>query len=729
MIRDAVTRADGVGGRKQLDQIDNGDFCAPLKTHLHPIVGQGVPTFSRATAAWNFNEDGKLVEIPSGCARFTGARMLYNFIPQSQNLSTGWTRRGSCTVTGGQTDPRGGTTAYQINSLGQAGINDIYNITNTKMANGRPLYIGFWIKRVSTTGVLRLSNSSGTPYGRCTIDLATLPDGWIYVDKNSPYVTVTTPFVVSNAKNVGVMFTENGVLSIDLMIWGITSATLESVNQSNAANEYVSRGVLSGFYHGAGADGVKFFDTDNGGAKIGPESLRGVLIEGARTNSLLQCRDLSLPTTGTATGVRAWYADSFGSELLTNGDFSGGLSGWTNISSGTGTATLSGGGVSLVGTDGSNRGAIEQYVTGLDTSKWYVLEINVSSYTSGSITMTYHSTSGTSSFDDYYMFASAGGVVRRMLKPGTSSIYVKLFTSSTGGNAIIDDVSFKMSSVNPTLNEIGIDGVANTCTTIIAKSDGGAIYQSFTMASAARTFSAYIKRKSGTGTISLTRNGGSTWTDVTSQITADKFTRVYIRNNSVTDPICGIRLGTAGDEIVVDCAQDEAGVMESTPIITTTATVTRNGDSLTYSSLNLHTTRNTVYHESIPSDSVGALYDRRSIFLTALNNNRAGYYYQGKNAGYGDGAGVIFTGNGNYSMGDPVRAVMRWENGSPGSAFTNGFKHTDTAGNVSVTPSTVDIGTGQSTSSVFMGSVKNVKIYKRLLTDEECINSTLLGVD
>ncbi|HMX43948.1 MAG TPA: hypothetical protein PKB12_09550, partial [Elusimicrobiota bacterium] len=169
-----------------------------MKTHLHPIVGQGVPTFSRATAAWNFNENGKLVEIPSGCARFNGARMLYNFIPQSQNLSTGWTRRGSCTVTGGQTDPRGGTTAYQINSLGQAGINDIYNISNTKMANGRPLYIGFWIKRVSTTGVLRLSNSSGAPYGRCTIDLATLPDGWVYVDKNSPYVTVTTQFVVSN---------------------------------------------------------------------------------------------------------------------------------------------------------------------------------------------------------------------------------------------------------------------------------------------------------------------------------------------------------------------------------------------------------------------------------------------------------------------------------------------------------------------------------------------------
>lgn len=728
ITRDAVTRADGVGGRKHLDQVWNGDFDAPLKTHFHPVRGQGVPTFTRSTAGWYFNESGNLVEVPSGSARFTGARMVYNFIPQSENLSTGWTRRGACTVTGGQVDPRGGTTAYRINSLGQAGVDDIYYaVTQSGIANGRTLYFGFWIKRVSTTGVLRISNATSTSYGRYTIDLAGLPDAWVYVDKNSPYVVQTTPFVASNTNNVGLQFMENGVSTIDLMIWGITSTTLESINQSNAANEYVSRGVLSGFFHGSGADGVKFFDTDNGGGKIQSDVLKGILIEGTKTNSLRQNRNLSLPSTSTTSGVKVWYTDPTGPELLTNGDFSGGLTNWTNVSTGTGTATLSGGGVALSGTTSGNRGAIEQVLTGLDPSKWYTMQIELTSFTSGSITMGIGATSGMGDFEDWYVLTGAAGTHRRMIQVPAETSYVKVWTAGGGGVGTVDNISFKLSSLGPTFGETGIDGIQNTCSTLSAVSDGGAIYQNYVAAAAGKTFSVYVKRKTGTGTVSLTRDGGSSWTDVTNQITSDKFTRVAIRFTSVTDPTCGIKLGSAGDEIIVDCAQDETSESETSPIITTTATVSRNVDLLNYSSVNVHATTNTLYVDGQPSQD--ADYDRRIIAVTGATNNRAYVYYATKRGVYGTGSATTNTGSVPYNLGEKVGVILRWTNGSPGEYFCNGVKADPTASNVDVTPTTVDIGLGSSGSNVLNGNVKNVKIFRRLLTDEQCINATLLGAD
>lgn len=729
ITRDEVTRADGIGGRKHLDKVWNGDFDAPLKTDFHPVRGQGVPTFTRTTAGWYFNESGNLVEVPSGSARFTGARMVYNFIPQSENLSTGWTRRGACTVTGGQTDPRGGTTAYRINDVATAGVNDIYySVSYPSIKSTRRLYIGFWIKRVSVTGVVRFSNPDGQASGYATINLASIPDGWVYVDINSPYVTIINQFISSPSTNVcGILFSENVSTTISFMVWGITSATLESIDQSNAANEYVSRGVLSGFFHGAGADGVKFFDTDNGGAKIKSDVLKGVLIEGTKTNSLRQNRNLALPATATTSGVKAWYTDPTGPELLTNGDFGGGLSNWTNVSTGSGTATLSAGGVALSGTTSGNRGAIEQVVTGLDPSKWYVMQIDVTSFTSGSITMGIGATSGMGDFEDYYVFTTSAGTHRRMIQVPAATSYVKVWTAGGGGVGTVDNISFKLSSLGPTFGETGIDGVPNTCTTLNAVVDGGSIYQNYVAAATGKTFSVYIKRKTGSGTVSLTRDGGTSWTDVTNQITSDKFTRVAIRFTSVTDPTCGVKLGSAGDEIIVDCAQDETSESETSPILTTTVTVSRNSDLMSYSSVNVNATTNTIYAEGTPSQD--ADYDRRIVGVTAPNNNRAIIYYQNGHTVYGDGAALVETGQIQYPYGSSVRVMAKWVNGSSGNYFCNGVKATPTAGNVDVTPTTVDIGYASSSNRVFTGSIKNVKIFRRLLTDEQCINATLLGAD
>ncbi len=128
----------------------------------------------------------------------------------------------------------------------------------------------------------------------------------------------------------------------------------------------------------------------------------------------------------------------------------------------------------------------------------------------------------------------------------------------------------------------GIDNAPNSASTLTAGAANATILQTLTLASAARSSSAYVKRRTGTGTISFTRNGGTTWTDITSLINSSTWTRVKIENSSVTNPSIGFLIATSGDAIDVDIAPDEAGAFISSPIVTTTAAVTRNADVLSY---------------------------------------------------------------------------------------------------------------------------------------------------
>ena len=127
----------------------------------------------------------------------------------------------------------------------------------------------------------------------------------------------------------------------------------------------------------------------------------------------------------------------------------------------------------------------------------------------------------------------------------------------------------------------GLDGLVNTATTLTATAADAIILQPITLASAARCASAYVKRRTGTGTISFTQDGGSTWTDITAQINDSAWSRVQI-TSTLADPSTGFKISTSGDEIDVDVVQNEAGAEDTSPIITTTATVTRSSDSLTY---------------------------------------------------------------------------------------------------------------------------------------------------
>jgi hypothetical protein len=67
---------------------------------------------------------------------------------------------------------------------------------------------------------------------------------------------------------------------------------------------------------------------------------------------------------------------------------------------------------------------------------------------------------------------------------------------------------------------------------------------------------------------------------------------------TLANPSTGFKISTSGDAIDVDVVQNEAGTVATSPIVTTTATVTRNADSLTYQTAsNIDFAVGTIYGE------------------------------------------------------------------------------------------------------------------------------------
>jgi hypothetical protein len=130
-------------------------------------------------------------------------------------------------------------------------------------------------------------------------------------------------------------------------------------------------------------------------------------------------------------------------------------------------------------------------------------------------------------------------------------------------------------TVTTAKNAVGADGVTSGATTITATAASGTVLQALSHASQSRVFSAYIRRVTGTGTIQLTTNGGTNWTNVT---ISSLYTQVACAAQTVASGTVGIRLAVSGDVIEVDFTQGEVGPAATSPMATTSGTVTRNAD-------------------------------------------------------------------------------------------------------------------------------------------------------
>ena len=111
----------------------------------------------------------------------------------------------------------------------------------------------------------------------------------------------------------------------------------------------------------------------------------------------------------------------------------------------------------------------------------------------------------------------------------------------------------------------------------ITATSGNANIQ-LTTAVTAATYSVWLMRKTGTGTINITANSGSTWTPVTLNNTWQRF---QVSATSASQK-CGIQIVTNGDAIYAYGNQFEANPYATSFIPTTTTSLTRPVEVLTY---------------------------------------------------------------------------------------------------------------------------------------------------
>lgn len=152
----------------------------------------------------------------------------------------------------------------------------------------------------------------------------------------------------------------------------------------------------------------------------------------------------------------------------------------------------------------------------------------------------------------------------------------------------------KSANMTAAKTSTGIDGAANSCTRLTANGAGNqTITQAITLASGNRTVSFYLKRITGTdgaGAIQITLDNGGTWTTVTT------VANTWVRRTfeaTVTNPTIGIRIVTDTHAVDFDFAHLETQIGTATgtnagassPILTTTAAVTRPEDKYTTTGL------------------------------------------------------------------------------------------------------------------------------------------------
>jgi hypothetical protein len=704
------TSGGGSGGSGSI--LATSSLYLPLKTTIVPTRGASTPTFTRATAAWDFDNEGKLnLNIPSGCPRFTGARLVRNRIVNSDPSSASWTLS-NCTVAQ-TTDPSGGNTAAVV-TVTAAASNSFrptsqYSFTGDNIAS-------FYFKP-GTADWCRLLIYDGTGnqarvwFNALTQQVGTVSTGgtgWTAVsaaisDEGSGWFRLQ--MLASIAGNT---FFQINACDGDTSIFyttvagkTITIAFPQSENVSGqadqTASEYVSVGVLSAPYHGAGVDGCKYFTTNKDGSAISPSVLKKYLAEPSRVNNCLFGRDQR---------NSLWDKTSTGAELLTNGTFAAATD-WTT--SGAGYFSVGGGVLNINATDATAAYADNsQLFALLVPGKQYVVEFDYVKTSGGSPDVSLRGASGKT-------VSSSTGRKSITITCGTSVAGYGLRFGQFGACVgTIDNVSVKEAAIQVTATT-GLDNVANSASRLTAAANDATLLQLLTAATGTRTTSVWIKRVSGSGTVSLTRNGGTGWTDITSSLVTGTWVPVELTSDVGANPTVGLKMGTSGDVIDVDCFQDENGAWRTSPILTTTAAVTRNADILSYT------------HAGVLDDAQGT-----ALASVAVSASRTGTTYAiatstttypiykgnaGTQLGSNDGTSVL-VGPAWANDGVQRKCASNWT-GATRKLCMNGGALTSGAYDGSWNTAAIYIGNVNDTTSQLSGNIGEIHIWNSALTDAQ----------
>lgn len=292
-------------------------------------------------------------------------------------------------------------------------------------------------------------------------------------------------------------------------------------------------------------------------------------------------------------------------------------------------------------------------------------------------------------------------------------------TDSALYNRDLTQADWSKTNCTAAKDAVGQDGTTNGCSTLTATGANATCLQTVTAGSASKVFQPSIKRKTGTGTIEITVNGGTNWQDVTAQLSTGTWYEAA-ETRTVTNPQFGFRITTSGDEIIVDYAGCQNGTFRSSSIPTTTAAVARNADVLTCPFAGIgNDVQGAVYIEAITSSTTG---NGTSSIPLAFSSNSSLLYLNSGDArtvinSYDGTTVVTKTGLTDISTALRKRACS-WGNG--GMSITgDGAAPATSVFDGSLGSTSITIGAATGGTSQWFGVIKAVRIYRSRLRDAQ----------
>jgi hypothetical protein len=564
-------------------------FSLNLTASLLPerSLGDGTPTFTRATAAAHTDFEGITRQVPSGTARFQGARYVRNLLTRSDDQTVGgsWTAQAGAAVANNSiVDPYGVTrTLSRITwSAGNASVFQSYVATI-----GNRYVSQTWIKGVAGETV-----GYWVDYGSGGVDQRlnlTLNGSWQHISTGRAQAG-STGLTFAFRKDTPTGHTVTAIDIANLMLEDSTGATV------TAPSEYVP--ALATANADSGAIGVRYFPYLNGNtvASNVVTEAQGAAITSARAEAA------GGVTAGVvdSTGPLGYLAEGAGTQILATND-----------------------------------------IRDMTTANWVL-----------GATMTRARTS------------------------------------------------------------VGADGAASTATRLT----GGAVAATNTVlltiiaAASSRTYSAMVKRVTGTGPIRIIQTG--TETDISSQLSTGTYKLVQL-TGSILNVAMGFKIDTNGDAIDVDFNQFEAGGFATSRMAANGAA--RAADVLTYPSAgNFTNAQGALYAEYANFGATGTL----TYVATILGKNSSSaeriLYYAGDTIPSRAYDGTAVTNGPTVSAiprGTVIKSAVTWS-GTSAQVSSNG-----SAGTVGSYDG--DWGMGATLSlggDPLFGTIRNVRLYPQALS-------------
>ena len=187
-------------------------------------------------------------------------------------------------------------------------------------------------------------------------------------------------------------------------------------------------------------------------------------------------------------------------------------------------------------------------------------------------------------------------------------------------NQDLTHANWVKTNITAALDATDLSGVANAASTLTATTANGTVFNTITLASAENTTAFYVRRKTGTGTIEISDDGGTSYTDITSSINSSTYTQATVTTTQA-NPSIGLRIVTSSDAVEV-VSQLETGSTATTLIETATAAATRDNDEGVISDFNnwAPTTSGIMLFAFTPSGDWAALGAEQLVYGGASAN-------------------------------------------------------------------------------------------------------------